>query len=207
VGLTFASWAAFGLTCAAIELTPGPNMGYLAIVGATDGRRSGYAAVAGVALGLALVGGAAALGLAAVINASDALFQTLRWAGVFYLVWLAWDGWQAADGPIADVPGGTSRLRYFRRGLVTNLLNPKAAVFYVALLPGFVVEGAAILPQTLILSATFVVIATGIHLVIVTLARAARPFLEDPHRSRIVRRVLSAALALIAVWFAIDTAG
>ena len=207
MGLTLASWAAFVLTCAAIELTPGPNMGYLAIVGATDGRRSGYAAVAGVALGLALVGLAAALGLAAAITASPLLFQALRWAGVAYLFWLAWDGWRDAEDPVAHAPGGASLALYFRRGLITNLLNPKAAVFYIAMLPGFVVPGAPVLPQTLILSATFVAIATTIHLVIVTLAGAARPLLEDPRRSRVVRRTLSVALALIAVWFAVDTAG
>lgn len=206
MGLTLASWLAFVLTCAAIELTPGPNMGYLAIVGATDGRRSGYAAVAGVALGLALVGIAAALGLAAVINASPLLFQALRWTGVAYLLWLAWDGWRDAAKGVAAIPDGATRARYFRRGLITNLLNPKAAVFYVAMLPGFVVPGVAVLPQTLILSTTFVAIATAIHLAIVTLAGAARPLLEDPRRSRIVRRVLSVTLALIAVWFAVDTA-
>ena len=181
-------------------------MGYLAIVGATDGRRAGFAAVAGVALGLAGVGLAAALGLAAAINASTLLFEALRWAGVAYLLWLAWDGWRDAGQDVAVVPGATSLARYFRRGLITNLLNPKAFVFYVAMLPGFVTPGAPVLPQTLILSATFVTIATTIHLAIVTLAGAARPLLEDPRRSRFVRRVLAVTLALIALWFAVETA-
>ena len=206
MGLTLASWSAFVLTCAAIELTPGPNMGYLAIVGATDGRRAGVAAVAGVALGLATVGFAAALGLAAAINASTLMFEALRWAGVAYLLWLAWDGWQDADQIVSTVTGGTSLTRYFRRGLITNLLNPKAAVFYVAMLPGFVAPDAPVLPQTLVLSASFVAIATTIHLAIVMLAGAARPLLAHPRHSRIVRRILALALALIALWFAAKTA-
>ena len=81
-GLTWAAIAGFALTSMLIELTPGPNMAYLAVVSATQGRRPGFAAVAGVALGLSIVGLAAALGLAALIGASPVLYQALRWGGV-----------------------------------------------------------------------------------------------------------------------------
>ena len=195
----------FAGTSALIELTPGPNMAYLAIVGASQGRKPGYAAVAGVALGLAIVGIAAALGLAAAINASPALYQALRWGGVIYLLWLAYDGWQDASEEIEHAPLGSSNAIYFRRGLITNILNPKAAVFYIAVLPGFVDPAGAIMPQTLLLSATYVAVATVIHLAIVTAAGAMRPLLEDPQRSRNVRRGLSVALALVAIWFAWKT--
>ncbi|MGL5010530.1 MAG: LysE family translocator, partial [Paracoccaceae bacterium] len=80
---------AFTVAAVAIELTPGPNMVWLAIVAATDGRRAGYAAVAGVALGLAVIGVAAAYGLAALVAGSPVAYQVLRWAGVAYLLWLA----------------------------------------------------------------------------------------------------------------------
>ena len=203
--MTFATCALFALTSTLIELTPGPNMAYLAIVGVSQGRKPGYAAVAGVSLGLAIVGLAAALGLAAVINASPLLYQGLRWGGVIYLLWLAYDGWRDAGEEIEHAPLGSSNALYFRRGLITNLLNPKAAVFYIAVLPGFVEPAGAVMPQTLILSATYVAAATLIHTAIVTAAGAARPVLEDPRRSKIVRRALSIALALVAVWFAWKT--
>ena len=93
---------AFALTSFLVELTPGPNMAYLALVAATEGRRPGYAAVAGVALGLAIVGLLAALGLATLIAASPLAYQALRWAGVAYLMWLAWEGWRGAE----RVPNG-----------------------------------------------------------------------------------------------------
>ena len=205
MGLTAASLALFTASAVVIELTPGPNMAYLALVGATDGRRAGYAAVAGVALGLAVVGLAAAAGLAAVITASPLLYQALRWGGVAYLLWLAWDGWRDAAEAIAHAPTGSSLARYFRRGLVTNLLNPKAAVFYIAVLPGFVDPADAVMPQTVVLSLTYVAVATLIHAAIVTLAGLARPLLEDPRRSRIIRRALALALAGIALWFAWKT--
>ncbi len=204
--LTAQGLAGFALTALLIELTPGPNMVYLAILALGEGRRSGYAAVVGVALGLALVGAAAALGLAAAIDASPLLYATLRWAGAAYLLWLAWDAWRDAgekvEGPVEGPP-----LRFLLRGFTTNVLNPKAAIFYVAILPTFVVPAAPILPQTLVLSAVYVGIATLIHTIIVTLAATLRPFIEDPDRSRIVRRVLAVGLALVALWFIWKTAG
>jgi threonine/homoserine/homoserine lactone efflux protein len=196
---------AFVLLSTVIELTPGPNMAYLAVVAATEGRRPGYAAVGGVALGLAAVGIAAALGLAAMINASPAAYQTLRWAGVLYLLYLAWDGWRGDGDSTGFARPGSDLALYFRRGLITNLLNPKAAIFYVAVLPGFVTPGGPVLAETVILSLAYVIVATLIHGGIVTLAGAARELLEDPRREAIVRRALSVALALIAVWFAWKT--
>jgi len=196
MGLTLSAWALFALTSMLIELTPGPNMAYLAIVGVSQGRKAGYAAVAGVALGLAIIGIAAALGLAAAINASPMLYQVLRWGGVIYLLWLAFDGWREASEEIEHAPLGSSNALYFRRGLITNLLNPKAAVFYIAVLPGFVEPTGVVMTQTLLLSATYVAAATGIHFAIVTGAAALRPLLEDPRRSMIVRRGLSVALGL-----------
>ena len=197
---------AFAGTATLIELTPGPNMVYLAVVAATQGRRLGYATVAGVALGLTLVGLAAALGLAAVISASPMLYQALRIGGVIYMLWLAWDAWRDADEPVQMVNSGIPAAVYFRRGLVTNLLNPKAAVFYIAILPSFVSADAPVMPQTLALSLVFVCVATAIHAGIVTLAGAAQTLLQEQRRSMIIRRVLALALVGVALWFGWSTA-
>lgn len=205
--ISLESLGAFAVTCVVIEVTPGPNMAYLAILSATRGRRSGFAATAGVAVGLLLVGIAAALGLAAAISSSRFLYEALRWGGVVYLLWLAWDGWRDNRETLPSrIDDSTLDSAYFMRGLATNILNPKAAVFYVAVLPTFVEPVRPILSQTMLLSIIYVMIATAMHTVIVLLAGAARPLLEDPDRSRIARRALSLALALIAVWFAFGTA-
>ncbi len=196
---------AFALASALIELTPGPNMAWLVLVTLAEGRRPGLAAVCGVALGLALVGGGAALGLAAVVAASPFLWTVLRWCGIAFLLWLAWDGWRGADGT-ADLPHRVGPLAAFRRGLVTNLLNPKAALFFVAVLPGFVDGAAAALPQALLLTAVYVAVATAIHAGLVLLAGAVRPLVLQPARERAVRRALSLLLALVALWFAWSTA-
>jgi threonine/homoserine/homoserine lactone efflux protein len=196
--------AAFALTAFAIELTPGPNMVWLAIVAATDGRRAGYAAVAGVALGLSVIGIAAAWGMAAVIAASPFAYQALRWAGVAYLLWLAWDGWRGADDPPEHAALGSTLARYFQRGLITNLLNPKSFLFYITVLPGFLAPPARI-TDSLLLTGIYVAIATAIHAAIVTGAGTARDWLSHGTRAMNMRRVLALALVAVAIWVAWKT--
>jgi threonine/homoserine/homoserine lactone efflux protein len=202
----------FALASFLIELTPGPNMTYLALVAASDGRRAGFATVAGVALGLAVIGLAAAFGVAELVQASTIAYEGLRWAGVLFLLYLAWDGWrQGADVAAAgNQPEHDGAGRYFMRGLVTNILNPKAAVFYVAVLPTFLEVGIDAarppLPQTVTLTLVYVAVATLVHAAIVVLAGALEPLLADPRRETIARRVLSALLAAVALWFAWSTA-
>ena len=204
--VTLGTLSAFAVTCLVIELTPGPNMAYLAVLSASKGRRAGFAATLGVALGLLVVGLAAALGLAALIANSRMLYQVLRWGGVLYLLWLACEGW---CGDEETSPGtataAASDSKCFVRGLVTNLLNPKAGIFYIAVLPTFVTETRPIVGQAVSLSFVYVAIAMMVHSIIVLLADAARPWLEDERRSTIVRRALSLLLVGIAVWLFVTT--
>lgn len=197
----------FIATAFVIELTPGPNMGYLALLSARQGRRAGLAATFGVAIGLLIVGLAAALGLTAIIATSRWLYEGIRWAGALYLLWLAWEGWRG-EGDLTYINQTEATVadsRFFVRGLMTNLLNPKAGIFYVATLPTFVDATAAALPQILFLTVVYVAIATLAHSTIVLLAGAARPWLENEARSRMARRILSLLLAGIAIWLLIAT--
>jgi threonine/homoserine/homoserine lactone efflux protein len=194
----------FTLASFLIELTPGPNMTYLALVAASNGRRAGFATVAGVALGLAIVGAIAAVGVAEIVQASDVLYGGLRWAGVVFLLYLAWEGWTSGS-EVATV-GQRPHGRYFLRGLLTNLLNPKAAVFYVAVLPTFIEPGRPPLAQIAAMTVIYVAVATLIHAAIVVMAGTLEPFLNDPRREQIARRLLSALLAVVALWFAWATA-
>jgi threonine/homoserine/homoserine lactone efflux protein len=188
---------AFALTSLLVELTPGPNMAWLALLAAAEGRRVGLAAVAGVALGLAAVGLAVAAGLAALVAATPVLYEALRWGGTAYLLYLAWDGWRDAEAE--DLAPGLRAAQAFRRGLVTNLLNPKAAVFYVAVMPRFLPEADAAMAAAL-LAAVYVAVATLVHAAIVAVAGTAHALLSDARRERVMRRSLSLALAGVAVW-------
>lgn len=203
------SLGAFALTALAIEVTPGPNMGYLAVLSLSRGWQVGVAAVIGVGLGHAVYGLAAAFGVAALIDASPLLYEILRWAGVAYMAWLAFEAWGSEAGTSPDIADHADpRLvrRAFRHGLITNLLNPKAAIFFVAVVPTFVQPGRSVVEQTLILSAIFVAVATAVHTAIVLLAGRLQGFANEPSRRRPVRQALAVVLLGIAAWLAWSTA-
>lgn len=196
-----ATLASFALTSLLIELTPGPNMAWLAALTLTEGRRTGFSAVAGVSLGLAVVGLLSVFGLAAAITAIPYAYDVLRYAGALFLLYLAWEGWQG-DGEKAPMSDGAA----FGRALVTNLLNPKAAVFYIAVLPLFItIAEDRVIAQSVVLVAIYVAVATVVHASIVVFAAALRPYLVEGPHERLVRRVLALSLALVALWFFVGT--
>jgi threonine/homoserine/homoserine lactone efflux protein len=199
------AWLAFAWTALLIELTPGPNMTWLALLSARRGATAALAAVAGVTTGLAVVGFAATLGLGPILAATPWLYELLRWSGVAYLLWLAWEGWVGDEGEVATSDDETAA-RLYRDGLITNLLNPKAVLFYVTVLPAFIVAERAPGPQRLTLILTYLAVATCIHLAIVFAAERAARLLGDTARRRLIGRWLSLSLVLVAGWLAITTA-
>lgn len=195
----------FLITTILIELTPGPNMAWLALTSATHGKRAGFAAVTGIAAGLAILAAASAAGLAELAARSPIAFGLLRYAGVAYLLWLAWQTWVGErERASSDIKDRDARA-WFRHGLLINLLNPKAAVFFVTVLPAYILTSAPIASQTALLSGTYVSIATMVHLAIVMLAAQAHGWLQSGRRANRVRRVFAVLLAAVALWFFVTT--
>ena len=197
--------APFLMAMVLVELTPGPNMGWLALVTLSRGRTAGLAAVAGITVGLAAWMAAALLGLGRFVLAYPAVHEVIRWAGVGFLLWLAWEAWRG-DGTADQAEPEATRRALFLRGMVGNLLNPKAAVFYVALLPTFIRPGYATpLTQALILGGLHLLIAVAVHgLVVFSAAGAGRGLTERMEGPR-ARAAMAAGLVLIAVWMAWQT--
>ena len=183
-----------------IELTPGPNMAWLALLGASRGRVAALAAVAGVTLGLSIAGAAAAFGVSALIGTTPWLFQALRWAGSLYLLYLAWDSWRDSTAPLKAQFDEPLR-RYFGQGLLSNMLNPKAYLVFAAVLPQFVNPAQPLLTQLITLSALYVGVATVIHAAIALLAASFNRFFADQARARILGRVFALLLTAVAIWF------
>jgi threonine/homoserine/homoserine lactone efflux protein len=153
---------AFALAMVLVELTPGPNLAYLALLGAARGRQAGLLAVAGVTVGLLFWLVVALIGLTRTPLHSAAGLEALRWIGAAYLLWLAWDAVRPA--PEAGPSGRSLGAQPFVRGLAANLLNPKAAIFYLALLPGFMTPSAGpLFIQVLILGGIHIAISIAIH--------------------------------------------
>jgi threonine/homoserine/homoserine lactone efflux protein len=151
------SLLAFVAAAAIITVTPGMDTALVLRTAAVDGARRGAAAALGVGLGCLVWGASVALGLGAVIAASHLAYQLLRWAGAAYLVWLGLRlliNPREVLAPGADLttssPGNWTAA--LRRGLFTNLLNPKAGVFYVSFLPMFVPAGYAVAPFVFMLA-------------------------------------------------------
>lgn len=193
----------FILASILIELTPGPNMTWLAVLGAGRGRATALAAVAGICLGLAIAALVAGLGLTAVMLQFPALFQVLRWAGTLYLLYLAWDAWNDGNGEISHT--NATRGVAFRQGLISNILNPKAYLFYAAMLPQFISGEMAIGLEVALLSAIYVAIATFIHAGIALLSGSLATFLEVSPHATTIRRGLALLIAAAAIWFFYST--
>ena len=163
-----------------LELTPGPNMAYLATLSLTRGRASGLVATIGVAFGLAVHAIFAALGAAVLIQQFALIYEALRWIGVAYLLFLAWEGWQTQ----AETSPGRADLRrtagpLFLRGFLSNLFNPKSVIFFVSVVPRFVEteSGALAIPiQMAVLGCFYVGIATMVHATIVVMAVQLKPY-------------------------------
>lgn len=133
---------AFAVVAAVVTVTPGLDTVLVLRTAAVSGRRAALAAGAGINLGCFLWAAASALGITALLAASQLAYDTLRWAGAGYLCWLgARTLWRArrrggtVEAP--PVPAPRSALASFRTGLVTNLLNPKVGFFYLSILPQF----------------------------------------------------------------------
>ena len=132
----------FAIVAGLMTLVPGIDTALVLRTAITQGRGPAFAAALGISAGVLAWGVAAALGVSALLAASQLAFDVLRWAGAAYIVWLG------AHLIIASIRGGRLELAAaptprespwtgFRRGFLTNLLNPKIGVFYVAVLPQF----------------------------------------------------------------------
>jgi threonine/homoserine/homoserine lactone efflux protein len=186
-----------------IELTPGPNMTWLAVLGASRGRATALAAVGGICLGLAIAAAVAGFGLTAVLLEFPALFQLLRWGGTLYLFYLAWDAWSDGDEELTHT--NATRGVAFRQGLISNILNPKAYLFYAAMLPQFVSGEFSLGAEVALLSAVYVAVATVIHSGIAVLSGSLATFLETSPHAITIRKGLAILIALAALWFFYST--
>ncbi|WP_313331979.1 LysE family translocator [Sphingobium yanoikuyae] len=193
--------AGFALAVLLIEITPGPNMAWMAGLAAAEGRRCGMAAVWGVALGLLINGLLAALGLVFVLEWAPNLLDWLRYAGAAMMLWLAVDAWRGGEQPTRASQSDGGVRRAFLTGAFINLLNPKAYIFFLLVAPQFL-DGAPLgLHAALILSLISVSIATTIHLAIVLAGSGLHGWLTTPGRTRIVRRVFALIMLIVALSF------
>lgn len=173
----------FSGACLSLAVTPGPDMLLIASRSVSQGRRAGFASLAGIQLGTYCHALAAALGLSQLFVAVPLAYDAVRMLGAAYLLYLAWktlrsgSSLQASSG-LAAVPA----TRIFRQGLLTNILNPKMALFVLALFPQFIDPHAGSLVVQMLLLATVLnlvglVINGGL---ILAVSSMKKPFCRPP---------------------------
>ena len=167
---------------------------------------AGLLATVGVAAGLSVHAIVAALGLGVLISEAPLIYDLLRWIGVGYLLYLAWETLQSSEKAPGLVVAASSSL--FWRGFLSNVFNPKSIMFFISVVPGFIQidsSRSGLLFQAARLGAVYVAIATTIHASIVLLASHLRPLLIGGTHQRSVRRMMSLALVMVAAWLAWST--
>ena len=202
----------FAATAFVLNATPGVDLMLTLARTLRHGVRGGLATAFGISAGCVLHALAAAFGLAALLAASAAAFAAVKWVGAVYLLWLALGMLRAAAAkPAAGdaaaafaLPGAPDSSRLFRQGLLTNALNPKVALFFLALLPQFIDADAPHKTLAfLFLGAWFVVQGTLFLIVFVLLVAPLARWRPGPTLERALQAlggtlfvVLAAKLAL-----------
>ena len=197
------SLATFTLTASLIVLLPGPDTLVVLRNLVRGGRGSAIRTVLGVLTGLLCWVVTAALGLSAVLRASEDAYLALRIAGAAYLVWLGISTLRTREQAAPEQPAGRGPLsKGFPAGLATNLLNPKVGVFFVTFLPGFVPAGYSIGLVSLALGGLYLLL-TGLYFaVLIAAAAQVRGWLATRH----IRRRLDRATGLVLVGFGLKLA-
>jgi threonine/homoserine/homoserine lactone efflux protein len=196
---------AFAPVAALLTVTPGAVTALVVRSAATGGQRRALATTVGNSVGVLAWGCFAAMGIAAVVATSAEAFTAVKLVGALVLVVL---GLQSLRGHRADPAGppgpGPARGAPLRDGLLTSLANPKLAVFFVALFPQLMPEGAPVLPSALLMAATIVSFDLVWYSVLGYLvARARRAFVEGPWLAR-AQRLTGAVLVGLGVRLAFE---
>jgi threonine/homoserine/homoserine lactone efflux protein len=200
------SLAAFVPVAALLIVVPGPDV-LLVVRNAVRERAAGLATAAGILGGTLVHGAAATVGLSALVAASATAFTVVKVLGAGYLVLLGiqalWASRRRPGAPGVDAPAAPLRVgRAARQGFLTNVLNPKVAVFFVAFLPQFVPVGGSVAASTALLAGLFAAM-TAVYLpLLVVLTGRAAALLARP----VARRLLDRVAGVVFIGFGVRLA-
>jgi threonine/homoserine/homoserine lactone efflux protein len=198
----------FTLAAAVLTITPGVDTALVLRTAAVEGPRRALSAALGICCGLLLWGLAVAIGIGALLAASSLAYTALRWIGAAYLVWL---GLTFLLRPHQEAPrldaapvrlGG--RAKWFARGLLSNLTNPKVGVFYVTFLPQFVPPGVAAAPFIALLVAIHVTEGVLWLILVILATRSVARYLRRPAVGRALERLTGALLVGFGLRLAVE---
>jgi threonine/homoserine/homoserine lactone efflux protein len=197
-------YLAYVVACTALLFVPGPTLLLVISYSLAHGKKSAFAVIGGVLLGDTVALTASLLGVGAILLASARLFVAVKLAGAVYLVYLGIKMWRSSGTvTAAAIDAPFSPRRTATDAFTVTVLNPKSGVFFVAFLPQFMDPAAPILPQTLLLGATFLFLAFVSVTLYALVAIHIRRRLNDPRVSRALNRVGGGALVGAGVFAAV----
>lgn len=203
---------AFVGVAALLTITPGADMALVTKNALAAGKKAAFLTTLGINTGIISWAVASAVGLAAILNASATAFMVLKMAGAAYLVFLGLQTiWRTRQGeepdagevrgePASRLAGGSA----FRQGLMTNLLNPKIAVFYTTFLPQFISPGDPVLLKSVSLAAIHNLLGFVWLMCYTYLVTRAGDFLRRPRARRILDRATGAVLVALGLRLAFE---
>jgi len=193
--MSFDAWLLFAAAVLVLTLTPGPAVLMCVTNGVNHGARRTLASALGSITAVLGIMACSAVGLGAVLAASETMFHAIKWLGAAYLVYIGITTFRSSTSSF-DVPeqaGGAGTVRaLYLQGLLVGASNPKALLFFTAFFPQFIDPLAPRLPQFLAMGATFVVCELTCLMVYATFAARLAPWLRERGRARIFNRVSGA---------------
>ncbi|MFJ3217094.1 LysE family translocator [Kitasatospora sp. NPDC086801] len=203
--MTTALWS-FALVVGLLTLTPGLDTALVLRTSALGRRRQAWGVVLGIQTGTLVWGTLTSAGVTALLTASQVAYEVLRWGGAAYLVWMGVGMLRSRGGEAAveEEPAEGGFGYGWRRGTLTNLLNPKVGVFYVAVLPQFIPAGAPHFAAGVALTCVHVVEGVLWSTVLVGFAQVLRGWLRRPAARRLMDRVTGAVVVGFGVKLALS---
>jgi homoserine/homoserine lactone efflux protein len=196
------SWLTFVVAAILIAVFPGPGAIQSMATGVTHGVLRGYWSILGLETGLMLQLALVAVGLGAAVANSIVVFTVIKWVGVAYLAYLAFRQWRTPTKDLREQIGrsvGGGRLALSVRGLLVNLTNPKGLLFFLAVMPQFVVPTAPLMPQYVTIGATMIAVDLIVMGLYTGLAARLIGWLNTPRQQTMVNRTFSGMFATAAV--------
>ncbi|WP_404440468.1 LysE family translocator [Stutzerimonas chloritidismutans] len=194
-----AFWLVFFSAALALNVSPGPDLLFVLSRTLSGGRRVGVASACGVCSGALVHVAAAALGISAILATSALAFAVVKYVGAAYLLYLGIQALRSAGAGMQlnlNAAPRTSAWQAYRQGILVDILNPKAAIFFMAFLPQFVrPDQGAVAVQLLVLGVLVVMVAIVVECALVLLAaRASSALRENRRLSQWLDRVLGSVL-------------
>lgn len=184
---------AFAAAAGLLTITPGVDTAMVLRASASGGRKAGAGAAVGIALGLLVWGAGAAFGLTALLAASAMAFTAVKCIGAGYLVFLGLGlllkTRKGAQAPPTPANRDARSTGYFRKGFLTNILNPKVGVFYVTFLPQFIPHGADVAVFSLVLAVVHVLLTLAWFALLIALTAPLGRALARPRVARALDRL------------------